>query len=101
MCMTLEEAIIHAEEVANDYEEMIGDYALDSEKLAKCAKNQRQIAAWLRELSERRKEPEIITCEECVHSPYTDDGKIRYCKRHARYKLKDYFCGDAERRTDD
>ena len=45
--MTLKEAILHAEEVANDYEEMIGDYALDSEKLAKCVKNQRQIAAWL------------------------------------------------------
>lgn len=44
---TLEQAIEHAEEVASDYEEMIGDYALDSEKLAKCAKNQRQIAAWL------------------------------------------------------
>lgn len=44
---TIEQAIEHAEEVANDYEQMIGDYALDSKKLAKCAKNHRQIAAWL------------------------------------------------------
>ena len=75
MIRTLEEAIIHAEETANDYEEMIGDYALDSEKLAKCAKNQRQIAAWLRELAERRKAPEIVRCGEV--SAGTVTPKIR------------------------
>lgn len=48
--MTLEEAIIHAEEAASDYEGMIEDYWLDSEKLAKCANEQRQIAEWLKEL---------------------------------------------------
>ena len=86
--MTLEEAIEHAEDIATS---AIG---------CECREEHRQLAAWLRELSERRKAPEIITCEECVHSPHTDDGKILYCKRHARYKLKDYFCGDAERRTE-
>ena len=50
MSMTLEEAILHAEEAASDYEGMIEDYWLDSEKLAKCANEQRQIAEWLKEL---------------------------------------------------
>ena len=101
MSMTLEEAIIHAEEVANDYEEMIGDYALDSEKLAKCAKNQRQIAAWLRELQERRKEPEIIHCGECKHRDPED--KKCDCGHDIIWQLPrddDWFCADAERRTE-
>ena len=50
MSMTLEEAILHAEEAASDYECMIEDYWLDSEKLAKCANEQRQLAEWLKEL---------------------------------------------------
>ena len=58
MSRTLEEAILHAEEAASDYEGMIEDYWLDSEKLAKCANEQRQIAEWLKELAERRKQPE-------------------------------------------
>ena len=101
MIRTLEEAIIHAEEVANDYEEMIGDYALDSEKLAKCAKNQRQIAAWLRELQERRKAPEIITCGECKHRDPED--KKCDCGHDIIWQLPrddDWFCADAERRTE-
>ena len=50
MSRTLEEAILHAEEAASDYEGMIEDYWLDSEKLAKCANEQRQLAEWLKEL---------------------------------------------------
>ena len=101
MIRTLEEAIIHAEEVANDYEEMIGDYALDSEKLAKCAKNQRQIAAWLRELAERRKAPEIVRCGECRHRDPED--KKCDCGHDIIWQLPrddDWFCADAERRTE-
>lgn len=86
--MTLEDAIVHAEDTAKS---AIG---------CECREGHRQLAEWLKELQERRKQPEIIHCGECVHSPHTIDGKIRYCKRHARYKPKDYFCGDAERRTD-
>lgn len=99
--MTIEEAIKHEEQVASDYEGMMYDCALDPKKLAKCATEHRQLAEWLKELQERRNQPEVIRCGECVHSPHTVDGKIRYCKRHALYKLKDYFCGDAERRVDD
>ena len=78
--MTLEEAIVHAEEAASDYEGMIEDYWLDSEKLAKCANEQRQIAEWLKELSERRKQPEIIRCGECVYydPPHVENNGMRY-----------------------
>ena len=68
--MSLEEAIEHAEKAANDYEGMIDDYALDSEKLAKCAEEHRQLAAWLRELVERRKESKIVRCSECKHKSF-------------------------------
>jgi len=48
--MTLEEAIIHAEEVVDRCEVTDGDRA--------CAEAHRQLAEWLRELQERRKQPE-------------------------------------------
>ena len=54
MSMTLEEAILHAEEAASDYEGMIEDYWLDSEKLAKCANEHRQLAEWLRILKKAK-----------------------------------------------
>ena len=84
MSMTLEEAIIHAEEVVDRCEVTDGDRA--------CAEAHRQLAEWLRELQETRKErdywqekahsyeqtifkltdaiskqPEIIYCHECKH----------------------------------
>ena len=98
---TLEQAIEHAEEVAKDYEEMIGDYALDSEKLAKCAENQRQIAELLRELVERRKQPEIIHCNECRHR-FTHNCVANTWVSVFGYTVDDnFYCGFAERRTDD
>lgn len=91
--MTNEQAIEHAEEMASNYEEMIGDYALDSEKLAKCAKNQRQIAAWLRELQERRK---ADSCEGCKHR--TGGDRFWICQK-CRRQYEDKY--EAERRTDE
>lgn len=110
--MTLEEAILHAEEVANDYEDMTDDYALDSEKLHKCATEHRQLAAYLRELQERRKVPEIIYCHECKHfqcnmrfDGYVPKGADAYECRHwcGGCDPMDYCsCGErAERRTDE
>lgn len=111
--MTLEEAILHAEEAASDYEGMIEDYYLDSEKLAKCANEQRQIAEWLKELAEIRKQPEIIRCKDCKHKKdhhYENPGEEPYIKSTCENKyglVKDYqvhdwdFCSRAERRTDE
>ena len=97
MSMTLEEAILHAEEAASDYEGMIEDYWLDSEKLAKCANEQRQLANWLKELAERRELPEIVRCGEC-------ELKIECCRNiRSGGRKNDDFCScgrRAERRTD-
>lgn len=92
--MTLEKAIEHAEQVANDYEDMTDDYALDSEKLHKCANEHRQLAAWLRELQEKRKED---SCEGCVNESGKANSLVCYtCRRHWHYV--DLY---EERRTND
>ena len=56
--MTLDEAIKHAEEVAEE-----------QEKLGKCAEEHRQLAEWLRELRVLRtkEENEMVRCENCKH----------------------------------
>lgn len=71
-----------------------------------------QLVAWLRELQERRKAPEIITCGECKHKKdhhYEDPGEKPYIKSTCENKyglVKDYqvhdwdFCSRAERKTD-
>lgn len=64
--MTLEQAIEHAEDIAIS---AIG---------CECREEHRQLAAWLRELQERRK---ADSCEGCMH-----DSKKHYicliCARH-------------------
>ena len=106
--MTLEESIKHAEEVAAEKSsnaEFIkhnpyGDKSKIQDCL-KCAEEHRQLAAWLRELQERRKEPEIIHCGECKHRDPED--KKCDCGHDIIWQLPrddDWFCGDAERRTD-
>jgi len=104
MSMTLEEAILHAEEAASDYEGMIEDYWLDSEKLAKCANEQRQIAEWLKELAERRKLPEIIFCKDCENwdTTWQNDSapNYHYCPMIDGTYSGDFYCAKAERRTD-
>ena len=91
--MTLEEAIIHAEEVLDRCEVTDGDRA--------CAEEHRQLAEWLKELAERRKQPEIIFCKDCKHKG------TRNCVANAltiafHTEVKDdFYCGLAERRTDD
>ena len=87
--MTLEEAIEHAEDIATS---AIG---------CECREEHRQLAAWLRELQERRKAPEIIHCGECKHRDPED--KKCDCGHDIIWQLPrddDWFCADAERRTD-
>ena len=63
--MTLDEAIIHAEYVAESNEDMAnvyhtdeGVYLLEEAKCRKCAEEHRQLAEWLTELKERRAKTE-------------------------------------------
>ena len=80
--MTIEQAIEYVEKVAAEQEYFMGQFDAASgyarsgneairtesaKECEKCAAEHRQIAAWLRELQERRKEPEIIYCGACIH----------------------------------
>ena len=90
--MTLESAIIHTEEVA--------DRCAVTDGNRQCEDEHRQLAAWLRELQERRKEPEIIRCAECKHR-FTHNCVANVWVSVFGYTVNDdFYCGLAERRPD-
>lgn len=115
--MTLEEAIKHAEAAAIENEKEAkrkrehGGWYYDSEAraCAICAEENRQLADWLRELQERRKQPEIIRCGECkfFRANMRPDGYIP--KGVFEFECKHWngscdpadFCSRAKRRTDE
>ena len=72
--MTLEETIAKCEAQVEILIKSMNACDLDDpvEKLlarndAKGADGQRQLAEWLKELDERRKQPDIIRCKDCKH----------------------------------
>lgn len=58
--MTLDEAIKHAEEVAEEYETDSVNINFDEDSCLKCAKEHRQLAEWLKELKAYRERDFII-----------------------------------------
>jgi len=81
--MTIEQAIEHAEDTAIS---AIG---------CECREEHRQLAEWLRELQDRRCEPEVTFCRSCNWN----DGTC-YCNFHYR-NVKPYnYCSWAEKRTE-
>jgi hypothetical protein len=72
--MTLEEAILHAEEVAEENEKecklweggVTEAFKQKEEKLRKCASEHRQLAEWLRELKDYK--DARVGCEYCKHN---------------------------------
>ena len=64
--MSLGQAIEYAEEVARANESLVSNYERDK----KIAEIHRQLAAYLRELQERREAPEIVRCGECKHKSF-------------------------------
>lgn len=125
--MTLEQAIEHAEEVAIEQAYLMGRYDAASgyarsrnesirtesaKKCEQCAAEHIQLAAWLRELAERRKAPEIVRCCKCKHKKdhhYEEPGEEPYIKSICEnkygltkgYQVHDWdFCSRAERRTE-
>jgi len=81
MSMTLEEAI----------ERFSGSCMFITNQKETCE----QLAAWLRELQDRRCEPEVTFCRSCNWN----DGTC-YCNFHYR-NVKPYnYCSWAERRTE-
>lgn len=59
--MTIDEAIIHADEIADAQEEVCK--TLNTEKSRKCARDHRQLAEWLRELQVYQNVFDEITAE--------------------------------------
>ena len=94
MSLTIDEAITRFEANAEQNERWASG-GLNPEANAEYAAEHRQLAAWLRELKERRKAPEICYCKDCkaVH--------LDFCLRTLKpvKKEKDY-CSWAERRTE-
>lgn len=92
--MRLEEAIIHAEYVAESNEDMAnayhtdeGVYLREESKCCKCADEHRQLAEWLVELKERRAkdEPQMFTWGKEVHE---------FCKMKCNKSKARSFDGD-------
>lgn len=88
MSMTLKEAIVHAEDTAKS---AIG---------CECREEHRQLAEWLRELQERRKQPEIVRCGECKHNPKLEWFGCPASHLSEKQKPDNAWCWRGERRTD-
>jgi len=130
MSITLDEAILHAEEVATEQERLMSRYDAASgyarsrneairtesaKKCEKCAAEHKQLAEWLRELQERRKEPEITYCKDCrkhnvkvgfdenFHTVWKEDAcpLVDWRGKAKAHEFDYQYCAFAERRTDD
>ena len=67
--MTLEEAIRYHEEEAEKMKlhKKVNEIILGTETYERKLQENTQTAEWLKELAERRKQPEIIRCKDCKH----------------------------------
>ena len=45
-------------------------------------------------------QPEVVRCGECKHSITYNGVKYVCCEMHNTYPNENYFCADAERRTE-
>ena len=108
--MTIEQAIASYEKSAERHRKAFlhckahgGEfYQEEAESNKICYEHDRQLAEWLRELQERRKEPEVIKCGECIYR-YVEGNHVRFnrCElNHNNVQSDDWYCRDAERRTD-
>ena len=98
MSLTIEEATTRFEANAEQNERWASG-GLNPEANAEYAAEHRQLAAWLRELQERRKAPEIVTCGECVNFAERDFCKVAGHNVHKKSNCMQVF--GAERRTDE
>lgn len=89
--MTLEEAIKHCEEVADQLEGKDG-YAYTDSTCDECAKEHRQLAKWLRELRTLRG---MLTCDGCMNEGELVNNGLpcSICKRNKnnRANFRDYY----------
>lgn len=104
--MTLEEEI----DELMDYSRSIAEVAESDEDEANrmsaeyFADYYKQLAEWLKELAERRKQPEIIYCKDCENwdTTWQNDSapNYHYCPMIDGTYSGDFYCAKAERRTD-
>jgi hypothetical protein len=100
--MTLEEAILHAEEVAEAEEQKYKDWKGDYSHLKKidscleCANEHRQLAEWLREVEESRKVIDVFLqtfvnfdLDMCCDDLINDDDEELTCMENCNNKTKD------------
>ena len=86
--MTLDEAIKHCEEVAEEYQATIDRLDIVGKGLdecEECAKEHRQLAEWLRELKEYR-DKETVKITEIYTQGYYDGYDDGYDKGHGEIK---------------
>ena len=69
--LTIEQAIAQYEQFAN---------VCEHHGLTASQEEFEQLAAWLRELQERRKAPEIVRCKNCIYydPPHVENNGVRY-----------------------
>ena len=122
MSMTLEEAIGHYEESEKINKELavICVSPMSRNHNLENAEKCRQMIEWLRELQERRRQPEIIYCKDCKHwrrqtnyqgSPlpfgFCESDDMWLSLSGETYEVEnidtddDFYCGYAERREDE
>lgn len=89
--MTLDEAIIHCEEVAEKYCEKVEEGLTADDFCDSCASEHRQLAEWMKELKEYRKN---YTCFNCYNSSASfNDYPCCECRRcfKALDGIKDHY----------
>jgi len=94
--MTLDEAIKHAEEVANGHDRIKQIKAVTLEE-CKCAAEHRQLAEWLRELKELRIENKALKnrCADFEHG-----APCRYCPLDCEFRKNEFEGRDDESGSD-
>ena len=105
--LTIDEAIARFEANAEQNERW-ANAGLNPEANAEYAAEHRQLAEWLRELQERRAEPEIVECYECKHYMPVSQTSNSWgkCSVHSSPTEKQRtcqscdYCSWSERRTE-
>ena len=100
--MTLEQAIDDLMDASRSIAEVAESESDEANRInaQNVADDCKQLAAWLRELQEHRKAPEIVRCGECRHRDPED--KKCDCGHDIIWQLPrgdDWYCADAEGRT--
>jgi len=100
---TLEEAIRYYEEQATKCSNKVNEIILGPERCKQEKEEYTQLADWLRELQERRKQTEIIYCKDCKwwDTTWQNDfaPNYHYCPLIDGTHRGDFYCAKAERRT--